>query len=92
MKLDQHLLPAGMRGECAGVVYGRDSGCAGGSVAEFGEVFAGHFDVAAKQGCGDAIIRLTNLYAKETRRKADGKPLDADPAELGDGKVAKLVN
>ena len=44
---DQHLLPAGMGGERAGVVDRRDCGRSGGRVAQFGEVFPGHFDEAA---------------------------------------------
>ncbi len=56
------------------------------------EVLAGHLDVAAQGQQADLVVGVAEFNAEETRAEAEGEGLDADPAELGDGKVAKLVD
>jgi hypothetical protein len=53
---------------------------------------AGHFYVAAQGQQGDFVIGFAVLEAEEARPKAHGKRLDADAEELGDDKVAKLMD
>src|ERR1035437_6980849 len=91
-RTDQDALPAGTGGESAGVVRWGYSGRAGGGIAEFGEVLAGHFDIAAQGKQADLIVGVAVLIAEEARAEAEGEGLDADPAEFGDGKVAELVD
>ena len=54
--------------------------------------FAGHLDVAAEGQQADLVIGVAALDAEKARPEADGKCLDADAAELGDGKMAKFVD
>ena len=94
-KTDQHLLPARMRRERAGIVCRGHGFLAGRVLAGRFQVllraFAGHFDVAAKRKQANLVVRVAVFIAEEARPKAQGKGLDAHSAELGDDKVAKLV-
>ena len=67
-------------------------GRAAGRVADLAGVLAGHLDVAAQGQQADLVVGVAVLEAEEARAKAEGERLDADAAELGDGKVAELVD
>ncbi len=53
---------------------------------------AGHFYVSAQGKQADFVVGFAVLDAEETRPKANGKRLDADAEELGDGEVAELMD
>ena len=53
---------------------------------------AGHFYVSAQGKQADFVVGFAVLDAEEARPKSHGKRLDADTEELGDGKVAKLMD
>src|ERR1035437_13481 len=89
-RADQDALPAGTGGEGAGVVRRGNGSFAFGGVAEFGEVLASHFDIAAQGKQADLVVGVSVLVAEEARAEAEGEGLDADPAEFGYGKVAEL--
>jgi hypothetical protein len=54
--------------------------------------FAGHFDIAAKGQQADFVVGFAVFHAEQARPKAERKRLNADTAELGYGKVSKLVD
>ena len=78
---DQHALPARMGAEFAGIAGAFRT-----------RRFAGHFYVSAQRQSTHAIVGVAPLHAKQARAKAEGKNLDADATELGNGEVAELVH
>ena len=55
-------------------------------------VLAGHFDVAAQGKQADLVVGIAVFEAEQARTEAKGKRLDTHLAELGDGKMAELVD
>ena len=54
--------------------------------------FARHLDVAAQGKQADLVVGFAVLEAEKARPKAEGERLHAHPAQLGDGKMSKLVD
>ena len=86
---DQNALPARVRIEVAGIIDGRSrfTGVIGGQIH-----LAGHLDVATERDSRDLVLGIAAAEADEAFAEADGKDLDADAAELGDGEVAELMD
>ena len=55
-------------------------------------VFSGHFDVSAERKRADAVVCFASPEPEKPRTEPDRKRLDPDLEELGDRKVAKLMN
>src|SRR5208337_4460211 len=84
---DEGALPAGLGHEFVGSAGGL--GVAG---IDFGDVLAGHADVAAERDGADTPVGLAPLEAEEARAEADGEDVDADAEETSDDEVSPLVN
>ncbi len=58
----------------------------------FSRIIPRHFDVSAKGKQAYAVIGIATLYSEETAAEAERESFDADATELGNDKVAELVN
>src|SRR5579859_2105847 len=79
---NEHSLPAGMVHEGAAII----------GVLFFAWILAGHLDEATERQQANLVIGVAILNAEEARTKPDREGFYADPAELGNQKVAKFVD
>ena len=58
----------------------------------FAGIFARHFDETTQWQQADLVVGIAMLETEQAGTKAERECFDANSAELGDDKVAKLMN